>query len=71
MMIVKKGTTVYPSVIGQCNFHYPNTNDPFILTMNIEVEKLPWKSTSKKVPVTISSPENYLQYKVLWIELPV
>ncbi len=70
-MIVKKGTTVYPSVIGQYNFHYPNTNDPFILTMNIEVEKLPWKSTSKKVPVTISSPENYLQYKVLWIELPV
>ena len=71
MMIVRKGTTVYPSVIGQYNFHYPNTNDPFILTMNIEVEKLPWKSTSKKVPVTISSPENYLQYKVLWIELPV
>ena len=70
-MIVKKGTTVYPSVIGQYNFHYPNTNDPFILTMNIEVEKLPWKSTSKKVPVTISSPENYLQYEVLWIELPV
>jgi len=70
-MIVKKGSTVYPSVIGQYNFHYPNTNDPFILTMNIEVEKLPWKSTSKKVPVTISSPENYLQYKVLWIELPV
>jgi hypothetical protein len=70
-MIVRKGTTVYPSVIGQYNFHYPNTNDPFILTMNIEVEKLPWKSTSKKVPVTISSPENYLQYKVLWIELPV
>ena len=70
-MIIKKGTTVYPSVIGQYNFHYPNNNDPFILTMNIEVEKLPWKSTSKKVPVTISSPENYLQYKVLWIELPV
>ena len=70
-MIVKKGTTVYPSVIGQYNFHYPNTNDPFILTMNIEVEKLPWKSTSKKIPVKISSPENYLQYKVLWIELPV
>jgi len=70
-MIIKKGTTVYPSVIGQYNFHYPNTNDPFILTMNIEVEKLTWKSTSKKVPVTISSPENYLQYKVLWIELPV
>lgn len=70
-MIIKKGTTVYPSVIGHYNFYYPNTNDPFILTMNIEVEKLPWKSTSKKVPVTISSPENYLQYKVLWIELPV
>ena len=70
-MIVKKGTTVYPSVIGQYNFHYPNTNDPFILTMNIEVEKLPWKSTSKKITVTISSPENYLQYKVLWIEQPV
>ncbi len=70
-MIVKKGTTVYPSVIGQYNFHYPNINDPFILSMNIEVEKLPWKTTSKKIPVKISSPENYLQYKVLWIELPV
>ena len=39
-MIVRKGTTVYPSVIGHYNFYYPNTNDPFILSMSIEVEKL-------------------------------
>ena len=39
--------------------------------MNIEVEKLSWKTSTRKTPVKISSPENYLQYKVLWIELPV
>lgn len=70
-MTIKKGTTVYPSKIGHYNFHYPNTNDPFTLTMNIEVEKLSWKTSTRKTPVKISSPENYLQYKVLWIELPV
>ena len=70
-MIVRKGTTVYPSVIGHYNFYYPNINDPFILSMSIKVEKLTWKTTGKKIPVKISSPENYLQYKVLWIEQPV
>ena len=70
-MNIKKGTTVYPSKIGHYNFHYPNTNDPFTLTMNIEVEKLSWKTSTRKTPVKISSPENYLRYKVLWIELPV
>ena len=30
-MIVKKGTTVYPSVKGEYNFYYPQIEDPHIL----------------------------------------
>lgn len=70
-MIIKKGTTVYPSEIGQYSFHYPQTEDPYVLLMDIEVSRLPWAPRDNKIPVKISSPEDYLPYSVLWLEMPV
>ena len=70
-MIIKKGTTVYPSEIGQYNFHYPQNEDPYILTLDVKVDKLPWASRNNKTPVKVCSPENYLPYSVLWLETPV
>ena len=69
-MIVKKGTTVYPSEIGQYNFHYPQDKDPHILTLDVEVVKLHWAIRNNKTPVKVCSPENYLPYSVLWVEAP-
>ena len=69
-MIVKKGTTVYPSEIGQYNFHYPQDEDPYILTLDVEVTKLHWAKRNNKTPVKVRSPENYLPYSVLWVEVP-
>ncbi len=71
-MIVKKGTTVYPSVFGHYNFQYPDIENPYVLTVDITVSTLPWTTASTgKIPVSIISPENYVQHKVLWIDEPV
>ena len=70
-MVIKKGTTVYPSEVGHNNFYYPHIDNPYILTMDIEVERIAWTPREEKYPVRVCSPENYLPYKVLWIELPV
>ena len=70
-MIVKKGTTVYPSKIGYHNFHYPETEVSYVLTLDIEVKRLHWSVREGKTPVKVVSPEDYLPYKVLWVELPV
>ena len=70
-MTIKKGTTVYPSEIGQYNFHYPLEEDPHILTLDIKVDRLPWASRNNKIAVKVCSPENYLPYSVLWLETPV
>ena len=69
-MIVRKGTTVYPSVKGEYNFHYPQIEDPHVLLMDIEVNRLHWAVRCDKIPVKVCSPENYLPYSVLWIEMP-
>ena len=71
IMTIKKGTTVYPSVKGEYNFHYPQIEMPHILTLEIQVKKLHWAVREGKTPVEVVSPENYLPYKVLWVELPV
>ena len=70
-MIIKKGTTVYPSEVGQYNFHYPLEEDPYILTLDVRVDKLHWASRNNKIAVKVCSPENYLPYSVLWLEMPV
>ena len=70
-MIIKKGTTVYPSIKGEYNFHYPQIEDPYVLLMDIEVDRLHWAERDNKIPVKISSPEDYLPYSVLWLETPV
>ena len=70
-MVIKKGTTVYPSKLGYRNFHYPQNEVPYVLTLNIEVKTLHWSVREGKTPVKVVSPEDYLPYKVLWIELPV
>ena len=71
-MIIKKETTVYPSIFGHYNFQYPDTENPYVLTVDITVSILPWvRASTKKIPVRIISPENYVQHKVLWIDEPV
>ena len=71
-MIIKKGTTVYPSTFGHYNFQYPDTVNPYVLTIDITASVLPWtRASTGKIPVRIISPENYGQHKVLWIDEPV
>ena len=70
-MIVKKGTTVYPSIKGEYNFHYPQIEDPYVLLMDIEVDRLHWAERDNKVAVKVCSPENYIPYSVLWLKMPV
>ena len=70
IITLRKGTVVYPSEIGEYNFHYPQTQDPYILTMDIQVSKLHWAVRDNKTPVKVCSPENYIPYSVLWLETP-
>jgi len=71
-MIIKKGTTVYPSKLGQYNFHYPQLESPLELTMDIEGRSLSWVSHSSELhPLEVVSPKGYLPYTVLWVRTPV
>jgi len=71
-MIIKKGTIVYPSKLGQYNFHYPQLESPLELTMDVEGKKLSWVShNSALYPLEVISPKGYLPYTVLWIKEPV
>ena len=69
-MKISKGTTVYPSDLGQYNFHYPKMDDPYTLSMDIDVKVLHWIRYDKLTPVEVISPKNYLPYAVLWIKEP-
>jgi len=70
-MIIRKGTTVYPSERGHYNFHYPKKSDPYQLNIDIEVKSLPWIHEDGVTPVEVVSPQDYLPYVVLWIKEPV
>ena len=70
-MIIRKGTTVYPSERGHYNFHYPQKDRPYELSLDIEVKDLHWVRHDSLIPVEVISPKNYLPYVVLWIEEPV
>jgi len=71
-MIIKKGTTVYPSKLGQYNFHYPQLESPLELTMDVEGKKLSWVNHNSDLhPLEVVSPKGYLPYTVLWIKEPV
>ncbi len=69
-MIVKKGTVVCPSEAGHYNFYYPQIDKEYILSMDIEVVRLNWSVRDGKIPVKVISPEDYLPYKVLWLDVP-
>lgn len=71
-MILKKGTTVYPSKLGQYNFHYPEVENPLQLTLNVETKQLSWVNHgSEFLPLEVVSPQGYFPYTVLWIKRPV
>ena len=70
-MIIKKGTILYPSTLGQYNFHYPEVENPLELTMDIKVKLLSWVNHGSNLqPVEVVSPQDYLPYTVLWIKRP-
>ena len=71
-MIISKGTVCYGSITGEYNFYYPNLQNELVLDMTIEVENMPWLKYDKYEAVRVTSPENFLPYKILWIkQLPV
>lgn len=70
-MIVRKGTTVYPSERGHYNFHYPKKTEPHVLLLDVQVKDLHWVRQGNMIPVEVISPKGYLPYVVLWIEEPV
>tara|TARA_R100001082_G_C4283748_1_gene125059 strand:- start:21 stop:245 length:225 start_codon:yes stop_codon:yes gene_type:complete len=47
--MLKKGTTVYPSVKGYYNFFYPNIETEIILKNDIEAKLLPFMSGKEPV----------------------
>jgi hypothetical protein len=70
-MILPKGTTVYPSERGHYNFHYPQKDNPYELSLDIQVKDLHWVRQDNMIPVEVISPKNYLPYVVLWVDQPV
>ena len=70
-MILRKGTTVYPSDVGHYNFYYPRKAAPYVLTMDIQVKDLHWVRHGNMLPVEVVGPKGYLPYVVLWIDQPV
>jgi len=67
-MIISKGTTCYGSIAGEYNFYYPNLQNELVLEMTIEAENMPWLQYNNFRAVRVTSPENFLPYKILWIK---
>ena len=67
-MIIPKGTVCYGSIAGQYNFYYPDLQNELVLDMTIEAENMPWLKYNRCKAVRVTSPENFLRYKVLWIK---
>ena len=67
-MVISKGTKCYPSEKGHYNFYYPNLNEVFELTMNIEASLLPWVGYRGYRAFKVVSPKNFLPIKVLWVK---
>jgi len=67
-MIISKGTVCYGSVAGAYNFYYPDLQNELVLDMTIEAESMPWVKYDSFRAVRVVSPENFLPYKILWIE---
>jgi len=67
-MILSKGTICYGSIAGEYNFYYPNLQSELILDMTIEAENMPWLRYNCFKAVRVTSPENFLPYKILWIK---
>ncbi len=66
--VLSAGTQCYGSSIGHYNFYYPDLKQEYELTLNLEVEDLPWISSPPQYKaVKIVSPQNYLPFTVLWI----
>jgi hypothetical protein len=71
MRHLKQGTTVYPSKLGHYNFHYPDLDTKYELTIDITVKDLHWIGYDNFIATEVISPEKYLPYVVIWIKKPV
>ena len=71
MRTLKRGTIVYPSKLGYYNFHYPDLDNKYKLTMSIKVKDLHWVGYSEFIATEVIDPEGYLPYVVVWIKRPV
>jgi len=67
-MKINKGTVCYGSVAGEYNFYYPDLRNELILDLTIEAESMPWVKYQRYEAVRVTSPENFLPYKILWIK---
>ena len=67
-MKINKGTVCYGSVAGTYNFYYPDLQNELVLDMTIEAERMPWVKYDRYEAVRVTSPENFLPYKILWIK---
>ncbi len=67
-MKINKGTVCYGSVAGTYNFYYPDLQNELVLDMTIEAESMPWVKYDRFEAVRVTSPENFLPYKLLWVK---
>lgn len=66
--ILAAGTTCYGSTRGHYNFYYPDLTQEYELTLNLEVEDLPWLSSPRIYKaVKVINPQDYLPFSILWI----
>jgi len=66
--ILSPGAICYGSTCGHYNFYYPDLTQKYELTLNLEVEDLPWISSPQEYKaVKVISPQGYLPFSVLWI----
>lgn len=67
LLNVPEGTIIYPSITGEYNFHYPNLENPIVLTGELEVQPLHWKSQNNKSAFKVINSENSIPYVVIWM----
>ena len=70
-MIIRPGTTCYGSQKGHYNFYYPDFDEKYETRLTLEADQLPWVKFGKYAAVQITTAENYLPLKIVWIEMPV
>ena len=68
MARIKKGSRVFYTTIGHKGFHYPSSDNSYLVTEELEVNPLTWIAPKEddRIPVTVSLPDD--PARVVWVK---